>query len=161
MSNNITVRYKKLLLSFVLRTGMYIGKVDFNNMMSFIIGVNMAKYAETQSTDFLNMEKKLLEQKYQIPFLATGTPGQIKTFAKAKNLSHVEAFKKVLFEVLTENMDEEMLQVLKEVKYQQTILNYIQRNENVSYLLPDESQPWLKELFSDEEMNLIQDRIGR
>lgn len=149
---------KKLLLAFVFRTGMYIPKVDFNNMMSFIMGIEMIKYAESQDLHFLNIEE-FLERKYQIPFPATGTTGQIKVLAKAKKLSLVEAFKKVLFEMITENMDEKTLQILEELNYKNVIFNTINRNENVRFLFPEEPQAWLNKIFTQDEIDFIQNKL--
>ncbi|AYL95618.1 hypothetical protein [Mucilaginibacter celer] len=107
---------KIFLLSFILRTGMYVYPTDEFTIQSFLNGYEMGK-GKGNDFDFMLQLEGYLKEKHKLPISNTRWHGQIVSYAKKKSISWYTAFRKISLEILATDknggFNEEMKSILK------------------------------------------------
>ena len=90
------------LMHFITRTGMYIGKVTDNSIISFIHGYEIGTEGKCNLTDSIS---ELLSSQYSIKKMATGWPGQIREYGIKNKLNWVTSFRKITLKYFYQTQD--------------------------------------------------------
>lgn len=133
MTNN----HKKILLSFITRTGMYIMAQDQNNIVSFVNGYEIGTEGECEFSQLLS---KYFEENLSVKHSSDGWPGQVKRYSDNKFITWTNAFKQIGLEVISSNggLDGEMQEIFKT-----RIKGLIER-------VRDDGDPWFDKSWVDE-----------
>lgn len=90
------------LMHFITRTGMYIGKVTDDSIISFIHGYEIGTEGKCNLTSSIS---ELLSSQYGIKKMATGWPDQIREYGIKNNLNWVTSFRKISLKYFYETQD--------------------------------------------------------
>lgn len=151
----------KLLWSFVLRIGMYVGVESEERISSFLHGYDAGTLGKC---DFLKQLSDSIEKDYKISSMATGWIGQIYRVADKIQSDWVTVFKRQSIKILAQKINEYAVgSELKEV-YIQRIIGLLNRSDRVfdfewrtdweTYL--DLNAGWASNIWADSEILILQ-----
>lgn len=92
----------KQISQFNTRMGMFICPSNKENVIAFIHGY---EYGTQNKCLFTKHLKELLENKYQIKYNQFGWPNQIERLAEKREITWMEAYLMVSFEIINQKMN--------------------------------------------------------
>lgn len=152
-----------IVMNFITRTGMFIGKVSDDSIISFIHGYEIGTDGKCNLTEPIS---ELLSSQYSITKIATGWPGQIGEYAIKNEFDWITSFRKVVLKhfYLTQdfNVDSEFKTALKsriESIIDQLNINWVSYNfkdwMNEWNGLTDFSEKTFRSIWNKDELEIL------